>query len=479
MSQFTRRRVLGSAAAGVAASAVPLSLLGEMGAMAGPPAVRYEASTSNGQANLVKYANAVKIMAAKQLGDPCSWAFQANTHWVRSNTTKAALVATLPAAQQPLANAMWNTCQNHGGQTTEDMFLPWHRMYVYYLEKIVQWVLNDTTFALPYWNYNASATASLPAKFLQPNNSTNPLFYAYRNPGPAAGNPLTGLSLDSLKQATYSGFCSTLDFGLHGDVHVQTGNSSQGMGTVPWAANDPIFFMHHCNIDRLWASWNHNGGTNPTTSSWLNQTFTFAQAAGYPATCQQVTATVTNFKDTLALGYTYDRFEPKPGQVLKFPFPLVLERINPILLKGPGPVELGARVTNTLVRGVNLTATKAPLLRSHLTALTSDRRIYLLLDGLMADRAPGVVYDVYINPEGRAGTDKALKAGTINFFGAVMPNGGRMKEPPKISFDVTDVLRNVDRGAVLNDKISVTFVPQGRANAAAKPMVQQVSLVEA
>ena len=26
------------------------------------------------------------------------------------------------------------------------------------------------------------------------------------------------------------------------------------MAQVPFAPNDPVFFVHHCNIDRIWAS---------------------------------------------------------------------------------------------------------------------------------------------------------------------------------------------------------------------------------
>ena len=448
-----------------------------MAAQAGPTLIRYEASTPNGQAMLTKYASAVAIMKTKGQGDPCSWAFQACTHWVRSNTTKPTLIATLPVGQQPLANDMWDTCQNHGGFTTEDMFLPWHRMFVYYLEQIVRMVLGDPSFTLPYWNYNASATASLPNKFLVPGNSANSLWYQFRNPGPQSGAPLTGLSLSSLSQTTYSGFCSTLDFGLHGDVHVKTGNSSQGMGTVPWAANDPIFFMHHCNIDRLWASWNAAGRTNPTTSAWLNQTFIFATPS--PAGCLKIVATVGNFKAIAPLGYAYDRLEPVPGHIIiKWPFPLLLQEVNPILLKGPGPVELGPRVTNALLAAPGLRAEKTPLLSTHLKALTEDKRIYLLVDGLMADSAPGVTYSLYLNPGDSAGQDKARLVGSINFFGAVMPGGGRMKDPPKLSFDVTDVLRGLERGGPLNDKVSISVVAEGEPDGRAKARIGSLSLVE-
>ena len=71
-----------------------------------------------------------------------------------------------------------------------------------------------------------------------------------------------------------------LDNGLHGNVHVLTGNGTN-MGSVPFAANDPVFWAHHCNIDRLWASWNKDPNrVNPNTPSFLNQTFTFSDENG-------------------------------------------------------------------------------------------------------------------------------------------------------------------------------------------------------
>ena len=103
-----------------------------------------------------------------------------------------------------------------------------------------------------------------------------PLFRPNRNATSNAGQPIftAGGSASDLSASpamaetiicrvgAISGFNQTLDFGLHGNVHVFTGNS-QGMGQVPWAANDPIFWMHHCNIDRIWVSWNNAGHANP------------------------------------------------------------------------------------------------------------------------------------------------------------------------------------------------------------------------
>ena len=38
---------------------------------------------------------------------------------------------------------------------------------------------------------------------------------------------------------------------MHNAVHIWVGGD-MGPGTSP---NDPIFFLHHCNVDRIWAKW--------------------------------------------------------------------------------------------------------------------------------------------------------------------------------------------------------------------------------
>jgi hypothetical protein len=50
---------------------------------------------------------------------------------------------------------------------------------------------------------------------------------------------------------------------LHNRVHTWVGGS-MFVGTSP---NDPVFFLHHCNIDRLWALWQfrHPGQNYPIT----------------------------------------------------------------------------------------------------------------------------------------------------------------------------------------------------------------------
>jgi tyrosinase len=48
----------------------------------------------------------------------------------------------------------------------------------------------------------------------------------------------------------------------HGSAHVSFGGS---ISSIPTAAKDPLFFMLHANVDRLWAKWQAQFGRfNPT-----------------------------------------------------------------------------------------------------------------------------------------------------------------------------------------------------------------------
>jgi tyrosinase len=54
----------------------------------------------------------------------------------------------------------------------------------------------------------------------------------------------------------------------HGAVHVSFTGFIQ---EIPTAARDPLFFLLHTNVDRLWAKW-----------QWLNQRFDTADPDTYP-----------------------------------------------------------------------------------------------------------------------------------------------------------------------------------------------------
>jgi tyrosinase len=494
MSHFSRRSFLKSGAA------IPFSLWFEKYAagqiIRRPPLIRYNVMSTQGQAMLGIYRSAVQSMMNTAEPNPTGWLFQWYTHWVRGDRTKAAEIARVypsPSAWQSLAQDMWSTCQAHGGGD-ENFFLPWHRMYVYFLERIVRKVSGVTCFTLPYWNYSDTSSPSgprLPDGFINPGNTTNPLWRQNRKPGPNAGQPIdqglpdTPLGLTALNQCSYKpngaaqGFCATLDFGLHGTVHVQIGNS-QGMGSVPWAGNDPIFWMHHCNIDRLWASWNTgpNARTNPTDASWLGQTFVFADENG-----NKVVAKVQDFDAISKLGYTYDHFESL-SRCLIIKKPPVL-RVQQLFTLPEGPVTLEAGPKRILLKtGLPKTGAMAgppPSLSASVQGLKASEQLYLVLRDLSANTAPGVLYNVYLNlPEGtKPESSETNYVGSINFFDAVGHHEHATEQPSRfVSFDISELAKKLQSSGGLGEEASVTIVPAGEPESDAKPVIGQISLVK-
>ena len=62
---------------------------------------------------------------------------------------------------------------------------------------------------------------------------------------------------------------------LEGSPHnyIHNGFVRGDMGKLGSAALDPIFWLHHANIDRLWSVWNARGNNNSTDPAWLNEKF--------------------------------------------------------------------------------------------------------------------------------------------------------------------------------------------------------------
>lgn len=289
------------------------------------PRIRYDVASAEGQAMLAIYAKAVGLMMAKPDGDPASWTFQWYSHWVKGGADQggktsemARVYGSTASPARSLAQQMWDGCQAHGDNEDENFFLPWHRMYVLAFENIVRAVAQEPSFTLPYWNYLDPAQRAIPAQFRRPGDPVwGSLYRSTRNASVNAGGAIasaSALSPEILTEDSYSplgadqGFCANLDGGLHGTVHVGVGNSTNGMGLVPWAAGDPIFWLHHCNIDRLWASWNATGNANPSDADFTSKPFPFADANG-----NQVTYTVGQMLSLAQAGYGYDALLAENG----------------------------------------------------------------------------------------------------------------------------------------------------------------------
>ena len=484
MPVFSRRSFI----AGL--STIPFALWFEKFGSAQPPLTRFNLNSPQGTAMLNIYANAVQTMMSTPEKSPVGWLFQWYTHSVRGDRTKPAelnRVYPVPSPQKTLAQQMWETCQAHKTTDIEDFFLPWHRMYVFFLERIVRKVSGNAAFTLPYWDYTDSSVPSgprMPTRFINPAVPANPLFRVNRKTLVKNGNPIDqnspgSLNLNSLRQCHYSqvgavqGFNLSLDANLHGTIHVLVGNSL-GMGDVPWAANDPIFWMHHCNIDRLWASWNAAGRQNPATNAWLSKQFVFADENGL-----RVVATVKDFKAIAPLGYKYDRLASVPT------CPPGVQAAGPPKTRArvPSSVQLGSEPVSVNMQAPPSTAAGLGDLVQMVRNLGPTRRLFLVLRNLQAANQPGALFHIYLELPGNTtgAPNDAHKVGSIHFFDAVGHGHGAAAAAPQqkfFSFDITDLAKRLVAEGQLTTTPRLTIAPSNELESDARPVVGEITLIE-
>ena len=156
----------------------------------------------------------------------------------------------------------------HGDPThqphTTQRFLPWHRVYLIQLEQALRSIHPDV--AIPYWDWTQASEQSIPTwlnsvlpTVVTPTQTINVTRFPQ---SPASLATIASNTPNTLAQVDFTNFTSLLQ-GIHNSVHVWVGGS---MGSVPTASADPIFWMHHCNIDRLWHVWQTmpgNAGKSP------------------------------------------------------------------------------------------------------------------------------------------------------------------------------------------------------------------------
>src|SRR5262249_5744061 len=171
---------------------------------------------------------------------------------------------------------------------------PWPRASLFYFERTLQDAVGDPTLALPYWDWSDPAQRDIPDVFwadplLDPARGVKPrdrLLEEFVGPGardwalgaadflPSFG----GGPAAKLREISPLG-AGLLEGGPHNSVHPWAGGD---MGSPATAAWDPIFWLHHANIDRLWVQWlaTDPGHLNPADPAWLGQQFWFVDEKG-------------------------------------------------------------------------------------------------------------------------------------------------------------------------------------------------------
>ncbi len=200
------------------------------------------------------------------------------------------------------------------------LFLPWHRLMLRTLEQLMAAALGNPDFGLPYWDWGVDGgLPTLGARLAAPVWANNCMGQAASAPGPftlarfpirlaanASGTltqvnralrrergvnspnlPTRAATAAALTVTPYdvapwninsaAGFRNRVEGwnppnNLHNLVHIFTGGDMLPSSSP----NDPVFYLNHCNEDRIWERWMQVNGrsyrpTNGTSGAPVGQ----------------------------------------------------------------------------------------------------------------------------------------------------------------------------------------------------------------
>jgi hypothetical protein len=223
----------------------------------------------------------------------------------------------------------------HMGIHRGPAFLPWHRHFLLRLEAALQAL--DARVALPFWDWTRSDSRDLDAEpwksFFGGRSNTGGRFdhWSYtRAATPSGSLPTLDAVIGELQATTYADF-RAMEFGSHVPGHTWTGGTTGTMAGGRSPA-DPLFYLHHGNVDRLWAIWqrNHAGATQ----------YTLDNCAGCDTIAETFVplndpmlggATPASMLDHLALGYSYPRDDALETRVAEQGLPAVVSGDAPAI----------------------------------------------------------------------------------------------------------------------------------------------------
>lgn len=484
------------------------------------------------------YARGVAEVNKRAIADRTSWRFFAAIHGINPPLWEELgyLQSGEPLASQGDQDLYWKQCQHQSWY-----FLPWHRGYVLAIEALVRAAIvgkgGPSDWAMPYWNYSKANESDLPPAFASANwpdgQGDNPLFIPQRYGPNNDGNvfiPQNEINLDALGDPDFTG---TAGGGSPGFGGVETGFSHEGnvngdiesqphnmvhvliggqddntglpglMSDPDTAAIDPIFWLHHCNIDRLWEVWRRNppAHIDPTDPSWL----------GGPAASGQRKFAMPNpdgsewdytpaqMSDLSSLDYTYDDVSA-PAAVPSRGRPRLLrlgatesvaaaateedvaKKTVELLGANEAPLRLGGSAVETDVRLESGVAARVTESLEAAPQTGQADRVYLNLENIrgLNDAA---AFHVYVSPpDGDGATESSPErlAGSIALFG--VKKASRAEEAQAGNgltyvLDITDIIDDFHLGQGFDpDALKVRIVPRGKVRDSDQITVDRVSV---
>ncbi|MBP0588183.1 tyrosinase family protein [Paraburkholderia sp. LEh10] len=364
------------------------------------------------------FLNAVKLMKAEtDSTKPTSWTYWANVHL--------------------------NYCPH-----MQPYFFAWHRGYLYYFEQQLRIVSGDSALTLPYWDYYTYP--NMPSEFTDA-ASGNPLYVSGRvNTNVYAALTLAPFSssIVNMQRGTSNSYEASFESAPHNPVHNIIGGWMADMSSPI----DPIFYLHHANVDRLWDAWCLEPPTivpAPNSSYWSGS-FTYAT---------NLTIARSRCYRPESLNYQYAKPNNVPtrlpqsaqvGRIIR-----VQAQLAPILTRPPignFPNMAARSVSNNRrslggVANVRLNeASVSARLTLQEASTTTFKYPHLVLDKLAVTalgRNGGYYYNIYLNLPASGDADVARASHFIGTFGAFEASGAIHHNGSTLMLPLADVLQNL------------------------------------
>ncbi len=202
-----------------------------------------------------------------------------------------ALNAVSPSFVSNMANEHMRLAFEFGSNAhihNSNVFLPWHRVFIHHLEEELKKV--NPNISLPYWDWTDDWLSSaeifdnltilgqsgndgligrnISASVWRDPRFTNSKFV--RNFDNSESQPTQNQinNLVNMPQSDFTAFRETLEGGPHNTGHrlVGAGAGSPGTMATMFSPADPVFYLHHCMVDKVWHDWVETNWTGTTLS---------------------------------------------------------------------------------------------------------------------------------------------------------------------------------------------------------------------
>ncbi|GMN50851.1 hypothetical protein TIFTF001_020007 [Ficus carica] len=428
---------------------------------------------------IAKYNEATKRMRELDENDPRNFMQQAKVHCAYCNGSYDQV--NYPELDIQVHNS-W-------------LFFPFHRWYLHFYEKILGKLIDDPTFALPFWNWDHPSGMQMPAMFTnkssalydekrsnkhQPpsivdlNFSTKDeksyqeqvnenLSVMYQSMVSGAKLPLLFFGEPYSQGSEKEPGAGTVERTPHTAVHIWGGSernrepNGEDMGNFYSAGRDPLFYCHHANVDRMWNLWKTVGG--PKRKDIKDPDFLDAAFLFYDENARLVRVKVRDCLDTKRLGYIYEdvplpwlykKQKPHKSKYLKMLKSLGVARASDA--KRVALSDFPVTLTDSMITAVVQRPTKGRSKEEK-----EEEEEVLVIEGIEFDKELAVKFDVYINDEDAPGADKSEFAGSFgNVPHKLKPGAQHSKVSLKLG--ISDLLDDV--GADDDESIIVALVPK-------------------